>query len=141
MLFGRDKYEAFQDTSPFKHLLIRFLFNAMNTHETIPLSVITPDALSLLGVDSIYDPANFDEIRGKLNKLLESMPAEGSAPYIPVNEPVFLLRSADPLGPVLAEQWIATATKMGVSADRIKSATEQVERMKAWHEDTHPADL
>lgn len=141
MLYGRDKYEGFQDTAPFKHLMIRFLLHAMNNHETAPLHVIAPDALCLLGVSSVYDPEFFEEIKQQLLKIQESLPVEGAPPYVPADEPVFLLRSADPLGPVIAQNWIDTATKVGVSADRIKSATEQVERMKNYHEETRPSDL
>lgn len=142
MFFGRDKYESFQDSIPFKHMLIRLLQTAMTpSQEDTMLGSFAEDALRLLKIQVSFQRGNYPVIRTAIANILESMPPEGTPPYVPESEPVFLLRSADPIGAVIAQNWVETATKLGVSALRIKSAAEQVERMKDYHEETKPADL
>lgn len=141
MFYGRDKYEGFQDTTPLKHFVISFLLSAMDTHAQLPQTAQALEALKLLGVSYVYEPMFFDEIRSILQTIKDGLPAQDTPPYVPENEPVFLLRSADPMGAAIAQNWVDTAIKQGVSADRVKSATEQVERMKSYHEETRPSDL
>lgn len=142
MFYGRDAYESFQDTNPFKHVLARLLQTAMQPgQDDTLLGSFAEDALRLLKIQVSFQRGNYPLIRAKLGEILEAMPPEGTPPYIPESEPVFLLRSADPLGTTIAQNWVDTATKLGVSALRIKSASEHVERMRDYHEETKPADL
>lgn len=142
MFYGRDKYESFQDTTPYKHMLVRLLQTAMHPgYGDTLLGSFAEDALRLLKIEVSFQPENFESIRTQLNTLMQSLAPEGSPSYIPEEEPVFLLRSTDPIGAVVAKNWVDTATNMGVSSLRIKSASEQVERMKEYHGATVPADL
>jgi hypothetical protein len=142
MFFGRDKYEAFQDTTPYKHVLARMLRTAMigNQADTL-LGSFAEDAMRLLKIELSFRRENFEEINRQLSKILETLHPENALPYVPENEPVFLVRSADPLGTTVVQEWINLATRTGVSGDRVKSATDQLERMRAYHEDTRPVDL
>ena len=142
MLYGRDKYESFQDTNPYKHLLIRMVSAAMrDARDSTEQAGFAADALRLLKIDIPFAATNFPQIREKLQELVSTMPAEGTAPYIPEDELVFLLRGADPLGHVVGQLWVDKATSKGVSGARIKSAQEQVDRMREYHFETRPADL
>ncbi len=140
MIFGNDKYECFQDVTPYRLFLIRFVSAAIEHMLLNGLLFQHPsDALKLLGIDIPFEEANFPDIMLKLNEMLKEMPPEGTPPYIPVNERVFLLRSADPLGPSAAQHWVAEATKAAVSAKRITSATEQIAAMQEYRK-THLCD-
>lgn len=45
---------------------------------------------------------------------------------IPVDEPIFILRAQDVTAPFLIANWCETATRMGVSEDKIAQATEHM---------------
>lgn len=141
MIFGRPKYESFQDTNPYKHLLIRFILNSMDNHDISPLTAIAPDALALLGLDVVYDPANFPKIREELDSIRNSIPTEGAPCAIPLNEPVFLLRAMDPLAASAAKHWLDISTKHGLSANRALSASTQIAAMEKYHQEVQSSGL
>lgn len=142
MHYGRDKYESYQDTNPYKHVLIQTVITVMEqAQHNDPLVRVAASALRLLKIEIPFRPQNYVEIRTQLDELLLRLPAPGTLPYIPEGEEVFLLRGADPLGPDIAQTWVDTATRLGVSAERIQSAQEQVNRMRDYHHETRPADL
>lgn len=131
MIYGNDKYECFQDITPYEYMLIRLVLSATHDgREDTAMGRLAADALRLLRVDILFKQSNFDEIRERMQEMLAFFPPEGTPPYIPIDEPVFLLRSTDPVAPKVIETWIEMATKLGVSGCRIKSATEQLARIK-----------
>jgi len=139
MIYGSDKYECFQDITPYEYMLVRLILSATHDgREDTAMGRFAADALRLLNVDILFKQSNFEEIRNRMQEMLAFFPPEGTPPYIPKDEPVFLLRSTDPAAPKVIETWIETATKLGVSGCRIKSASEQLLRVKAYSSKLNP---
>jgi len=51
---------------------------------------------------------------------------------IPIDEPVFLIRGQDTVGPEAVEAWAELAEKLGAGSDIILKAREHAEAMRTW---------
>lgn len=57
---------------------------------------------------------------------------QDSAGIIPENEPVFLIRGQDRVGPAAVELWSTLADIEGASDEIVDSARKQAEAMRNW---------
>lgn len=51
---------------------------------------------------------------------------------IPDNEPVFLIRGQDVVGPEVVEFWAAKALQVGADIRMVDAARQQASRMRQW---------
>jgi len=135
MLFGYSKYESIQDSTPYKHFLVEFCLKFLSNPDPAMMQFVS-EALVLLGVHIDSTTMTFEEINVKLREVQESLTPKSVGSYIPTDEPVFLLRSKDPLGPPTVEEWIKAATRRAVGAERLKSAINQLAAMRMYNENS-----
>jgi len=60
---------------------------------------------------------------------------QDSANIIPEDEPVFLIRAQDALGPDIVDQWADWAEEEGAKEDIVEHAREHAEAMRKWQEE------
>ncbi len=63
---------------------------------------------------------------------------QDSAKIIPADEPVFLIRGQDSVGPLALEQYALLAEILGASEEVVSGCHEQAEAMKHWQK-MHPS--
>lgn len=56
-------------------------------------------------------------------------------PIIPDDEPVFLIRAQDLVGPDVVEYWANRAQQNGAERDIVRAAFQQAEEMRAWQQE------
>ena len=59
---------------------------------------------------------------------------------IPIDEPVFLLRGADPIAVATVKFWLDLSKDAGIHRDKAQIVTNHMTKMSEWYDNTQKGD-